>query len=279
MANLINVAGNALLIYGFQMGAAGAAISTLAARVVCAVVIFALLKKNKEIPLGKSWKPDGRILKKILYIGVPNGLENSIFQIGKLMVSSLIAGFGTASITANAIVGNVGNFQLIPGNAIGMAMITVIGQCVGAGDVKQAEYYNRKLIKTAYLYMIVLGIGLIVLARPVCSLYQLSEATTRLTITVLLYNCICCMLVHPLAFAQANSLRAAGDVKFTMVVSIASMWTCRIVLAYLIGGYMGLGVLGVWIAMTIDWCVRAFFFTTRIRSGKWTAHMNVITNG
>lgn len=279
VANLINVAGNALLIYGFQMGAAGAAISTLAARVVCAVVIFALLKKNKEIPLGKSWKPDGRILKKILYIGVPNGLENSIFQIGKLMVSSLIAGFGTASITANAIVGNVGNFQLIPGNAIGMAMITVIGQCVGAGDVKQAEYYNKKLLKTAYLYMIVLGVGLIALARPICSLYQLSEATTRLTITVLLYNCICCMLVHPLAFAQANSLRAAGDVKFTMVVSIASMWTCRIVLAYLIGGYMGLGVLGVWIAMTIDWCVRAFFFTTRIRSGKWTAHMNVITSG
>ena len=128
-------------------------------------MIFALLKKNKEIPLGKSWKPDGRILKKILYIGVPNGLENSIFQIGKLMVSSLIAGFGTASITANAIVGNVGNFQLIPGNAIGMAMITVIGQCVGAGDESRRNIITKTDKDGVSLYDCS-GVGLIVLARP-----------------------------------------------------------------------------------------------------------------
>ncbi len=274
VSNLLNVVGNAVLIFGFDMGVAGAGFSTLAARVVSAVAICGLLAKSSEIPMGKSWKPDGGLLYKILYIGVPSGVENSIFQIGKLLLSSLIASFGTVAITANAVVGNIGSFQLIPGNAIGMAMITVIGQCIGAKEMKQASYYNKKLIKTAYLFMIVLGVVTMVIARPACELYQLSEETTNLTVLILIYNSICCMLVHPLSFAEANALRAAGDVKYTMIVSIASMWICRIVLAYVLADYMGMGLFGVWIAMTIDWCVRAAFFTGRVRSGKWTSHAN-----
>ena len=277
VANVINVVGNAVLIYGVKIGVMGAGISTLLARVVCAVVICVLLHRSTEISMSRNWHLDWNMLHKILYIGIPNGVESSIFQIGKLLLSSLIASFGTAAITANAIVGNVASFQLIPGNAIGMAMITVIGQCIGANDVAQAKYYHKKLLKTAYLYMFVLGILLMALSRPICSMYQLSGETTDLTIQILLYNCICCMLVHPLSFAQANALRAAGDVKYTMVISIVSMWTCRIVLAYIIADYMGMGVLGVWIAMTIDWCVRALFFTARVHSGKWLSHMDRIT--
>lgn len=274
LANVVNVAGNAILIFGFSMGVAGAGIATLLSRILSSLAICLLLRKSKEIVLGKSWRIDFGIMHKILYIGIPNGVENSIFQLGKLLLSSLIASFGTIAITANAVTGNVGSFLLIPGNAIGMAMITVIGQCIGAGDKVQAKYYRTKLLKQAYVFTWILGVLLIALSQPVCHLYQLSPETTALTVTLLRYHCICSMLVHPLSFAQANALRAANDVRYTMVVAIASMWICRIILAYILAQYLEMGVLGVWIAMTVDWLVRAILFTGRVYSGKWTRNMN-----
>ncbi len=279
VANILNVVGNAVLIYVFQWGVAGAATSTLVSRLVCALVICLLIRKSDEIVLDKGWKLDKPILGKIFYIGVPNGIENSIFQVGKLIVSSMIAGFGTVAITANAVVGSIGNFQNVPGNAMGMSMITVVGQCIGAGDEEQTKYYLKKLLKIAYFFMWIIGVFLIVFSTPICSMYHLSPETMELATKVLIYNCICCMLVHPLSFALANALRAAGDVKYTMVVSIASMWTCRIVLAYILGVHFGLGLLGVWIAMTTDWLVRAVCFVTRVQTGKWLEHKNRITGG
>ena len=269
VANVMNIAGNALLIYGAKIGVAGAALSTLFSRILSAVMIVVLLTRSDKISMGKSWRVDTNILGKILYIGVPNGLENSIFQIGKLLTTSLIAGFGMVATTANAVTGSIASFQQIPANAIGVAMITVIGQCIGAGETDQAKYYLKKMMKIAYACMILLGIPMILFSRPLCSIYHLSAASTDMTVTLLIYNCVCCMLVHPLSFAQANALRAAGDVKFTMIVAIASMWVCRVGMAYILGQTVGLGVIGVWIAMTMDWTVRAFLFTNRVRTGKW----------
>lgn len=269
VANLMNIAGNALLIYGAKIGVAGAALSTLFSRILSAVMIVVLLMRSDRIAMSKSWRVDTNILGKILYIGVPNGLENSIFQIGKLLTTSLIAGFGMVATTANAVTGSIASFQQIPANAIGVAMITVIGQCIGAGETDQAKYYLKKMMKIAYACMILLGIPMILLSRPICGIYHLSEATTNMTVILLVYNCVCCMLVHPLSFAQSNALRAAGDVKFTMIVAISSMWICRVGMAYILGQGFGLGVIGVWIAMTMDWTVRAFLFTHRIRTEKW----------
>jgi len=279
IANLLNVAGNALLIYVFHLGVAGAASATLFSRVVAAVMIMILVVKSEELALSKNWRLDFDMLRKILYIGVPNGLENSIFQLGKLLLSSLLASFGTVAITANAVTNSIGSFQQIPASAIGIAMITVIGQSIGARDEEQAKYYLKKLIKQVYIYMIVLGIGVIVIARPACNLYNISEETANLTVQLLVYNSICCMIAHPLSFALSNALRAAGDVKFTMVVAIASMWICRIVLAYILADYMNMGIMGIWVAMTIDWVVRAFFFTNRVRNGKWLMHKDRIIQG
>ena len=138
VANLVNIAGNAILIYGARIGAAGAALSTLFSRILSAVMIIVLLGKSDKIIVSNHWRIDTKILGKILYIGVPNGLENSIFQIGKLLTTSLIAGFGMAATTANAVTGSIASFQQIPANAIGVAMITVIGQCIGAGETEQA---------------------------------------------------------------------------------------------------------------------------------------------
>ena len=269
VANLVNIAGNAILIYGAGIGAAGAALSTLFSRILSAVMIIVLLGKSDKIIVSNHWRVDTKILGKILYIGVPNGLENSIFQIGKLLTTSLIAGFGMAATTANAVTGSIASFQQIPANAIGVAMITVIGQCIGAGETEQALYYLKKMMKVAYACMILLGIPMIIFARPICGIYHLSPETMKITVFLLCYSCVCCMLVHPLSFAQSNALRAAGDVRFTMIVAIASMWLCRVGMAYVLGQGLGLGVIGVWIAMTMDWVVRAFLFTNRIRTGKW----------
>jgi len=279
IANLMNVVGNAILIYGFDMGVAGAGLATLASRVTCCVVIVTLLWRSKEISIRGSWRYDHDMMKRILYVGIPSGLENSIFQVGKLIVSSMIASLGTVAITANAVNSSIGNFQNVPSNAVGVAMITVVGQCIGANDKDQAVYYVKKMMKTAYAFMIALSLTIAFLARPLCGLYHLSAETSELTVIILVYNCLCSMLLHPLSFALPNGLRAAGDVKYTMVVAIASMWICRIILAYVLAIYFGLGLLGVWIAMTCDWLARGICFVTRFRTDRWAMHTDQITGG
>ncbi len=274
VANLLNVAGNAFFIYVMHIGVAGAALATLISRAISGIIIFVLIKRREEIALSNDWHIDWNIMKKILYIGVPNGVENSIFQFGKILLTSLIAGFGTVATTANAVAGNVCMFQVVPANAVGVAMITVIGQCIGAGDVKQARYYWGKLLKIAYIFTILIGLAQLTIARNICGWYHLSPETTTLTIQLFVYHTVCAMVANPTSFCQANALRAANDVKFTMVVSIASMWICRIVMAYVLALYFHLGVFGVWIAMTLDWTVRSLFFTTRVLTGKWVRNMN-----
>ncbi len=276
-SNLLNVAGNALFIYGFQMWVSGAALSTLISRALSALAICFLLLYKGDVPVSRKIGIDKPILHKILYIGVPNGLENSIFQVGKILVSSLTASFGTAAITANAVTGNVGNFQLIPAGAVGAAIITVVGQCVGAGEYRQARRYLFRLLRTAYFFVAGIGIFLILFREPICGLYHLSEETAQLTGLLLTYNSICCMLAHPISFALPNGLRAAGDVRYTMIVAIASMWICRIGLAYLLAKGLNLGVFGVYIAMTVDWLVRGICFVTRVLTGKWEKYMGVLT--
>lgn len=274
VANCLNVGGNALLIFVFHMGVAGAGISTLVSRILAAVVMVWLLKKKDcQVPFSFSLHFEKKMMKRILYIGIPNGLENSVFQLGKLILSSLIASFGTVAIAANAVANNVCGLETIPATAMGIAMITVVGQCVGADQLDQAKYYMGKLTKLTYLCLIVLNLVIILFLGPICKLYGLSAETAKLAEQLMLYHSICCMMIHPLAFSLANGLRAANDVKFTMVVSIFSMWTFRIVLGYLLGRYLGLGVMGVWIAMTVDWLVRALFFTSRVLTGKWKKYV------
>ena len=275
VANIINIIGNAILIYIFKMGAAGAAISTLFSRIISCVFIIYLLSRS-ELAFRMSFKPDGFLLKKILYIGVPTGIENSIFQIGKLIVSTMTAGLGTVVITANAITGTIAGVQNIPSNSVGTSLVTVVGQCIGAGDEKSAKENIKKLIKMAYLFTAVLAVLSLIFARQICMLFNLSSETTDLVVIVLRFNCIMTMLFHPTSFALANAIRAAGDVRYTMIVSIASMWIFRICLAYILGLRLGLGLLGIWSAMTIDWVVRSIFYVWRILSGKWLSHKNAI---
>ena len=272
MMNAINVGGNAILIFGFGMGVAGAATSTLVSRVISAVAIILLLCSPEHLlhlerPF--SFKLDFGMLKKIAYIGIPNGLENGMFQLGKIMVLSMITGFGTAAIAANAVSNIIATFQVLPGMSVGMAGITVCSRCVGAGDYEAARYYTRKILKLVHILIIVFSVTTLVALPGIMHLYNLSDDAMTFTKQIIWYHGICCMLIWPEAFTLPNTLRAASDVKFCMILSIISMWVFRIAFSYIIAVRMGMGVLGVWIAMTIDWAVRAVLFIIRYRGKRW----------
>ena len=270
--NLINVAGNALLIYGFHLDVLGAGIATLVSRMVGAILMQrtlrapeCLLPFPRLLPL--RWQ--GGLVRKILQVGVPNGLENGLFQLGKLVLVRMIATFGTVSIAANAVGNSVATIQCLPGSAIGLAMITVVGQCVGAGRYDQARMYIRRLMTQAYLMMSSFNLLLLLLSRWLVKPFSLSQETEALALQVVLIHGTGAVLIWPLSFVFPNALRAAGDARFTMIVSAASMLLFRVALGHVLGLGAGLGLIGVWLAMQADWVVRIACFLWRYHSGKW----------
>lgn len=272
LMNIVNVIGNAILIYGMKLGVVGAAIPTLISRILAAVIMLVLLRRQDQIVhMSKKfeWRFDRHLVKKILHIGIPNGLENSMFQLGKILVLSLVSTFGTASIAANAVSGTIATFQILPGAAIGFAVLTVVSQCVGAGEYDQVKYYTKKLHKIVYAAMVVSNLSVIFMLPLIMRIYNLSDITAQMTTNILTYHGICAMFIWPLAFTLPNMLRAANDVKYTMYVSIFSMWVFRIAFSYVLGQYLEMGVFGIWVAMTIDWLFRAICFTVRYLRGKW----------
>lgn len=272
LMNAINVTGNAILVFGLRIGTAGVAIPTLISRMVAAIVITVLLcNQTRILHIERTLKIrfDGRMIRKILAIGVPNGLENSMFQLGKILVLSLVSTFGTYAIAANAVSNAIALFQILPGMAISLAITTVISQCVGANDYEQVHYYLKKLL--AIIYVAMVGtVALIFLALPlILKAYNLSDQTAASATNIIHFHGISAMIIWPLSFALPAAYRAAGDAKACMYTSIVSMWIFRIGFSYLVGKYMGLGVFGVWVAMVIDWVVRAICFIIRYFNGKW----------
>lgn len=272
LMNAINLGGNALLIFVFHRGVEGVAIPTLVSRTVACVIMMFLMNNQKHTlhlyhPF--SFKTDWGLLKKILYIGVPNGLENSMFQLGKILVLSIVTSFGTASIAANAVSNNVATFAILPGMSVGFAILTVGAQCVGAGDYEQVRYYTKKLMKIVYVSLFAANI-LVVLAVPyIIKIYGLSAEASQYAHKILIYHSICAVTIWPLSFSLPNTLRAAADVTYTMILSIISMWIFRIGFSVVLGVYCHMGVFGVWVAMTIDWLFRAVCFSIRYLRGKW----------
>ncbi len=274
LMNSINVIGNAVLIYGFDRGVEGVAIPTLISRIVAAAVIIILLKNpNLTVHLNKKLKlkPDRMMISRILKIGIPNGIENSLFQLGKIMLMSFISGLGTMAVAANAVGNVVSMFQVMPGLAIGVAVVTVVSRCVGAGNYDQAKYYTIKLVKLTYIMHLVLNLAIIICLPLIIRAYNLSEGTGILAEEILTMHGFFAVAIWPIAFTLPNTLRASNDAKFTMIISVASMWIFRIGFGILMGSVFDMGVMGVWIAMIIDWFVRAALFIYRYRSGKWTS--------
>ena len=271
LMNLINVAGNALLIFGFRMGVEGVAIPTLVSRAVGAVMMVVLLRRP-GLPLRVekfTLRHDRYVVKNILRFGVPNGLESSMFQLGKILLLSTVAVLGTASVAANAMGNTICTFQCVPGNALGLAMVTVVSRCVGAGNYEKARFYTKKLMKATYFFMWG-SIALVLALLPlIMRLYNVSDQAAEYARQIIWMHGIAAAVLWPASFTLPQALRAAGDTRFTMVVSTASMWTLRVGLGVLLGRFWGFGVLGIWMAMFADWALRVSFFLPRFLGHKW----------
>ena len=284
--NIINVIGNAILIYGFGMGAAGAAIATLISRSAGAVIIIINVHSRKRTVYIEKlfrWQADKKIIKSILRIGVPSGIENGMFQFGKLLTQSLISSLSTAAIAANAIAGTLSNYQYMPGGAIGLATVTVIGQCVGAGEKEQAKKYSRILVGLTYLCLWTVCLFTVLFAKPIIGAYGVSAEASETAYTLLIIHSITAAIIWPTAFTIPHSFRAASDVRFPLIISATSMWIFRVASSFFLAlpevtifgltiPGLGLGVLGVWIAMFLDWLFRAVIYAFRYFKGKWLDH-------
>ncbi len=272
LMNIINVTGNAIFVFVCKWAVFGVAFATLLSRVAAGFAMTALVcgKTNPiRIKRMSEFKPDGGIIRKILTIGIPSGIENGMFQIGKLSVTSMVSTFGTASIAANSVGYTIIDFANIPGSAMGLALITIVGQCIGAGDKQQAVSYTKKIIKLAYIGDWICNIVLFTFAGAISGIFNLSAEAHSIAILILRCFSVTSLFIWPLSFTLSNALRASGDVTFTMLVSIFSMWIFRVGSSYFFGIVMGLGVLGVWIGMFVDWAARSVMFVWRFKSGRW----------
>lgn len=270
--NLINVGGNALLIFGFGCGVEGVAIPTVVSRVFAAVAMLALLRKPElplHLPKKFQFRHEKAIIRNILWLGVPNGIEGSMFQLGKVLLVSVVSGFGTAAVAANAIGNTIASFQILAPQSIGLGMVTVVSRCVGAGDFSAARTYTRKLMRWGYVSMLLTNLVILALLPLALWAYHLSPEATGYARVILLAHAVMGILIWPLSFQLPQTLRAAGDTRFTMLVSSASMWAFRVVLGVILAREFQLGVLGVWCAMFVDWVVRSVAFILRYRGHRW----------
>ncbi len=270
--NAINISGNAFFIYVLDMGTFGAGLASLISRVVaCIFMLYKVTRTKETIHVEHIFRPElsASMIARIMKIALPSGIENCIFHIGKILVSSTIASFGTASIAANAVFNALGTFANIPGTAVGMASVAVIGQCCGARDYKAAEHYGWKLLALTYIMMGVTSAVMFILSPELAMLYNLSDEAYSLAVESIRLNMVQTLFAWPLAFTIPNFLRAAGDAKFTMYVSIASMWLFRVLLSRVLGVNLGMGFIGVCWGMFIDWYCRGIFYTVRFIKGKW----------
>lgn len=271
LMNVINVVGNAIGVYVLKLGVAGVAIPSLVSRGVAGVVLFTLLHNPDNLVFltrGK-FKVDATIVKRILFIGIPSGIENGIFQLGRVLVVSIIAAFGTSQIAANGVANSLDSMGCIVGQAMSLAMITVIGRCVGAGEEGQVRYYTKKLLGETYFYTAIINSIILLLLPWILQIYGLGEETTRLSYILVMIHDGMAIFLWPASFVLPNMLRACNDVKYTMVVSIFSMITFRIGFSYVFGVHMGWMAVGVWAAMVIDWVFRVLCFVGRYLAGTW----------
>lgn len=274
-SNVLNVIGNAVLMFVFHMGVAGAAISTLASFIVAAVVMLAFQRRpGQMIEVGKltALRPDWRVIVLVLSIGLPTGVENAMFQFGKLMVQSTVSTLGTTAIAANAVVTVLEYMSSMPSTAIGTGLMTVAGQCIGAGKLDEAKYNIKKLTLWGAVVLLAANWLIFGLTFPVVWLAGMEADAAQLTIHVMLVISIVKPFLWPLSFLPINGMRAAGDVKFGMIASTISMWVFRVGLTTVLCRFLGVGLVGIWCGYFADWFVRSMVFSLRYVSGKWTAH-------
>lgn len=272
LMNTINIIGNYIGVIILGAGVAGVAIPTLISRIVAAVIMFVLALDHKNavyVKVKNIFTINIPMMKRILNIAVPNGIENGLFTLGRVLVTSIVALFGTSQIAANSVAGSIDQIAVVVVNAINLAIVTVVGQCVGANDYDQATYYIKKLMKISYIVTAMIG-GIVIVALPwILNLYTLSNEARNFTYILVIMHNVMAFALHPTSFVLPNGMRAAGDVKYSMYVGIGSMLAFRLGSAVLFGIIFNMGIIGVWIAMGSDWLCRSVCFMIRFIKGKW----------
>ncbi|MDR2181273.1 MAG: MATE family efflux transporter [Treponema sp.] len=272
MVNVTNIAGNSLFIFGAGLGAEGAAISTLISRVIAAAVLtLMLLKQRGAIDLSGllNLSVKRAMIGRILKVGIPSGIESSMFQAGRLLTQRIFSTFGTAAMAGNAIASVINAFSYMPGMAFGMGLLTIVGQCVGAGDYEAAKKYTAKIMKMTYVMLFIISAVIFVFKEPMIGLFDLSKEAHRLTTVCLSIHCVSMALSWSMSFVLPNALRAAGDARFVMIISVVSMFAVRVSSAYLITYTLGAGPMGVWLAMGLDFVIRGGLNLWRWLDGGW----------
>ncbi|WP_363137123.1 MATE family efflux transporter [uncultured Methanobrevibacter sp.] len=275
VCDVLNVIGNAFCIYYLGWDVRGVAIPTVISRVLAAVaILYFATDENYKLHIKRTLKHkfDTVILKKVLHVGIPYGVENGLFQLGRVLVLSIVSTFGTMAIAANSVGYAIGIFSVLPGFAINLGLTAVISNCVGANDYEQARYYNRKCLIIVVVTHVIINLAIFACLPLILGIYNLSAQTAVMAGEMIVWHGIFAVIIWPLSFTLPATFRGAGDSKSVMYISLAVMFTCRIALSYVIASWMGIGVFGTWIAMFIDWYVRAGIYVYRYFSGKWTKY-------
>jgi putative MATE family efflux protein len=275
ISNFINIGGNAFFIWVLHLGVAGVALATLLSRAFCALVVLACLHKPGQLICVNEYlkiRPDKQLICKVLSIGIPSGVENSMFQFGKLAIQSTVSTMGTVAIAAQAMTNIMENLNGVAATGIGIGLMTVVGQCVGAGEKDEAVYYVRKFTFMGEICMILNCLLVYALVRPVTVIAAMEAESAALCIRMVGWITIFKPLFWIPSFIPAYGLRAAGDVKFSMIVSTSTMWLCRVSLCIFLVRAFGFGPMAVWIGMFADWGIRGIIFTGRFHSRKWLNH-------
>ena len=275
ISNVMNIVGNAILIWGFNMGVAGAAIATLVSRIFCAVVVLWQLRKDRQPIVVRDYlkiRPDRKLIGRILGLGIPSGIENSMFQLGKLAIQSTVSTLGTTAIAAQAMTNNLEMLNGTAAMGVGIGLMTIVGECIGAGREDEAVYYVKKLSCVAE--MIIIGCCLLVFAltKPITILGGMEPESARMCFQMIAWITVVKPLVWVVSFIPAYGMRAAGDVRFSMITSCVSMWVFRFCLCVFLIRVIGMGPLAVWFGMFTDWTIRGIVFIWRFHSRKWLKH-------
>jgi putative MATE family efflux protein len=274
LMNILNIGGNALFIYVMKWGVAGAAFSTLIGRIVVAVFLTHLLMKDKTrivnlCGVTKNIQLEGGTIRRILNIGIPSGLESSMFQVGKILVTRIFTIFGTAAIAANAVGATINSLAFMPGSGYGMGLLIVTGQCIGAGDYLAAKRHTKKIVILSYITYLIINIFIFIFMDRIIGFFSLSQEAHRMCMLFLRVHCVTSTLFWCPSFVIPNALKAAGDARYVMIIAILSMWLIRVCSAYPLSFTLGFGPVGVYLAMGADFLFRGIFYTKRWLSNKW----------
>ena len=275
VCDVLNVIGNAICIYYLGWDVTGVAIPTVISRVMAALaVLYFVADEGYNLHIKRTFKHrfDRSMLKKVLQVGIPYGIENSLFQLGRILILSLVSTFETMAIAANSVGYAIGIFSVLPGFAINLGLTAIISNCVGANDYEQARYYNKKCLALVFISHFLINMVIFAIFPWVLGIYNLSAQTAQMATEMVFWHGVFAIVIWPLSFTVPATFRGAGDSKTVMYISLIVMFTCRIALSYVIADWLNVGVFGTWIAMFVDWYVRAGIYIYRYFSNKWTEY-------